>query len=164
MACAACQTDPTIHSFEPITQHGACHVFYTSFKHTKDYSNSSAIINHIKGELSRVDLSGGGWGWILDCNHMAMKHVIQIQVSIGIIRFLQSEFNGTLQFLYIVNGGVAMATALKACYPFLSKGFIQRIHYLNGRPFELLDALIGMAWRKGDLVPLMGRLQKEYAV
>jgi DNA phosphorothioation-dependent restriction protein DptG len=95
---------------------------------------------------------------------MAMKHVIQIQVSIGIIRFLQSEFNGTLQFLYIVNGGVAMATAFKACYPFLSKGFIQRIHYLNGRPFELLDALIGMAWRKGDLVPLMGRLQKEYAV
>jgi hypothetical protein len=162
MACAACRAEPTTHSFEPLTRHGTCHVFYTSFKHTKDYSNATAIINHIKGELMRVDLSGG-WGWILDCQHMAMKHVLQMQVSIGIIRFLQSEFNGTLQFLYIVNGGAVMATALKACYPFLSKGFVQRIHYLNGRPLELLDTLTGMVWKREDLAPLMGRLQKEYA-
>jgi hypothetical protein len=161
MACAACQTDPTIHSFERIAERSACHVFYTSFKHTKDYSNSAAIINHIKGELGRVDLSGG-WGWILDCKHMSMKHIVQVQVCMGIIRFLQSEYNGTLQFLYIVNGG-AMSTALKAFYPFLSKGFIQKIQNVNGSVLELFDRLIGLGWTRDVLAPLMGRFQREYA-
>lgn len=108
-----------------------------------------------------MDLSGG-WGWILDCKHMTMKHIVQMQVCMGIIRFLQSEYNGTLQFLYIVNGG-AMSVALKAFYPFLSKGFIQKIQNMNGSALELFEQLKGMEWRRGDLVPLMGRLQTEYA-
>jgi hypothetical protein len=162
MSCAACQADPSTHSFEWITNRSSCHVFYTTFLHTKDYSNAKAIIHHIKGELARVDLSGG-WGWIMNCKHMSMKHIVQMQVCMGIIRFLQSEYNGSLQFLYIVNGG-AMSTALKAFYPFLSKGFVQKIHNLRGSALELFDTLIGMDWSKSDLAPFVTRVQREYAV
>ena len=163
MACVACQADPSTHSFERITRHGPISVFYTSFKHTKDYSNASAILAHITGELDRIDLSGG-WGWILDCKYMAMKHIVQMQVCIGIIRFLQSKYNGTLRFLYVVNGGSVMSTALTACYPFLSKEFIKRIYKLQGTPLELFEQLKGLHWSRDDLGPLMGRLQREYAV
>jgi len=162
MACVACQADPSTHSFERITRHGPISVFYTSFQHTKDYSNATAIIHHIRGELDRVDLSGG-WGWIMNCKHMSMKHIVQMQVCMGIIRFLQSEYNGSLQFLYIVNGG-GMSTALKAFYPFLSKGFVQKIHNLRGSALELFDTLIGMDWSKSDLAPFVTRVQREYAV
>jgi len=160
MACVACQADPFTHSFEPLARHGSTTVFYTSFKNTKDYSNTSAILAHITGELGRIDLSGG-WGWILDCKYMAMKHIVQMQVSIGIIRFLQSKYNGTLRFLYVVNGGTVLSTALTACYPFLSKEFIQRIHKLQGTPLELFEQLKELHWSATDLGPLMARLQRE---
>ena len=165
MACRACLEDPLTHSFEQITHRtiggSAATIFYTSYKHVKDYSNPDAIIQHITGELDRIDISGG-WGWIMDCKHLASKHILQMQVCLRILKFLQGTYRGSLRFLYIMNGGTLMTTALTAFYPFLAADFISRIHKLNGGVLELFEQLKGMGWTKGELEPLMRRIMKEY--
>ena len=165
MACRACLQDPLTHSFEPMTRrvlHGRpTPVFYTSYKHVKDYSNPDAIIQHITGELEQIDVSGG-WGWIMDCKHLASKHVLQMQVSLRILKFLQGSYSGTLRFLYIVNGGTLMTTALTAFYPFLTSEFRSRIHKLNGSALELFEQLKGVGWTKGELEPFVRRIMREY--
>lgn len=162
MQCQLCIQDPATHSFEQITQSPTKHmpIFYTSFKNVKDYSNSVAILHHITSELNRVDIQSG-WIWVLDCKYMTAKHMVQMQVCMGIIKFLQSTYSGTLRALYVINGGTILNTALTAIYPFLTAEFIQRIHKLSGTPLELFEQLKGLGW---DLPPLMQRLVKEYTV
>ena len=166
MPCALCLTDPLTHSFDRlgsfIRDGKACHVFYTSFKTIKDYSNSKAISEHITGHLD--DISGEPWIWMMDCKFVQSKHMMQLGVAMKLLKMLRESYGARLMNLYLINSGPIINTALTAFSPFLSKEFKESIHRVPGTALELLTALTGKyGWTMAEVEPFIKRIRTEYS-
>jgi len=166
MPCVACVADPLTHSFDPIgtvVRNGIVHhVFYTSYRTLKDYSNSKAISAHITGCLD--DVSGEPWIWMMDCKFIQGKHMMQLGVAMKLLKMLRDSYGVRLMNLYLINSGPIINTALKAFSPFLSKEFKESMHKVPGTPLELLTAFTGKhGWTVAEIGPFIKRIQVEYS-
>jgi len=161
MPCTQCAEDPTTHSFEKIGKIQHHHLFYTSYKSIKDYSNSAAISAHIMDALNGI--SGESWIWIMDCKFMQTKHMMQLGVSLKLLKLLREKFGVSLQALYLLNSGAIVQTAMVTLGPFMNKGFKDSIRRLAGTPLELHELFIKYCGFTGpEIEPIMRRIIKEY--
>jgi CRAL/TRIO domain len=165
MPCALCLVDPLTHSFDPIgtiVRNGISHhVFYTSYRTIKDYSNSKAISEHITGYLD--DISGAPWIWMMDCKFVQSKHMMQLGVAMKLLKMLRESYGARLMNLYLINSGPIINTALTAFSPFLSKEFKESIHRVPGTALELLTTLTGKyGWTMAEAEPFIKRIRVEY--
>jgi len=165
MGCAACLTDPLTHSFHSIGTHRKsgvpCSIFYTSYRHIKDYSNSSAISAHITGCLD--DISGSPWIWIMDCTYLQAKHMMQIGVAMKLLKLLGNTYGARLQNLYLINSGAIINTALMTLNPFISKEFKESIRKVAGTPLEILSIFTSKyGWSTAEVEPIIRRIRTEH--
>jgi hypothetical protein len=161
MPCTQCIEDPTTHSFEKIAKIQHHHVFYTSYKSIKDYSNSTAISAHIMEALNGI--SGESWIWVMDCKFMQTKHIMQLGVSMKLLKLLRERYGVSLQALYLLNSGTIVQTAMITLGPFMNKGFKDSIHRLAGTPLELHELFIRSCGFTGpEIEPIMRRIIKDY--
>jgi hypothetical protein len=158
--CDACAADPLTHSFDPITVFKHTHVFYTTFKGIKDYTDTESIYRHFKGALDK--LGGAPWLWIIDCRFLSSKHLIHINTSLTILSKLQSQYCSSIQSIYLVNTGPVLKTIFQAFTPFITKEFANSIVKLNGSPLELFEAFKKIGWTVQEVQPLIHRFQKEF--
>ena len=166
MPCAACVADPLIHSFDPIgtvVRNGTLHhVFYTSYRTIKDYSNSKAISAHITGCLDEI--SGEPWVWMMDCKYIQAKHMMQLGVAINLLKLLGNTYGLHLMGLYLINSGPVINTAFTALSPFITKEFKDTIQKVPGTPLEILNLLTGVhGFTTAEVEPVIRRLMKDYA-
>jgi len=164
MPCTQCIEDPTTHSFEKIGEIQRAthlHLFYTSYKSIKDYTNSSAISAHIMEALNGI--SGESWIWIMDCKFMQTKHMMQLGVSLKLLKLLRERYGVSLQALYLLNSGAIVQTAMVTLGPFMNKGFKESIRRLAGTPLELYELFIKNCGFTGpEIEPIMRRIIKDY--
>lgn len=159
--CDVCLVDPTTHSFEFCTKQGDTHVFYTTFKSIKDYSNMSSILRHFQVHLNVIKDSP--WGYIIDCKHLSAKHIVNLHVGIAITRLLTESYSATLRFIYLINAGPVMKGVLLAFKPFVGKEFFDTVLKLNGSPVELYEQLKQTGFTPQEVEPLMRLIQKNIA-
>lgn len=163
MPCSACVQDPTTHSFEELGQHRQGHIFFTSYKSMKDYSDSAAICAHIMERLQ--DLSGASWIWVVDCKFVQAKHMVQIGVALKLLEILRLKYGFSLTGIYLLNSGAVIQTAITTLRPFITKEFSEKVYKLQGTALELLLVLTKQyGWLQGEADPVIRRIMKDYAV
>jgi len=161
MSCLECKADPTTHSFEKIGSFHNNHIFYTSYKSIKDYSNANAITEHISEMLQGI--SGESWIWIMDNKYTQMKHMMQLNVSLKLLKLLRERYGASLKAIYLLNSGAIIQTAMITLNPFMNKGFKESIHKLAGTPLELHELFAKKYGFSGpELDTIMRRIIREY--
>jgi hypothetical protein len=161
MPCLECKADPTTHSFEKIGSFQNKHIFYTSYKSVKDYSNANAITEHISEMLQGI--SGESWIWIMDSKYTQTKHIMQLGVSLKILKLLRETYSVSLKGIYLLNSGTIIQTAMITLAPFMNKGFKESIHKLAGTPLELYELFAKKYGFSGpELDTIMHRIIHEY--
>ena len=158
--CDACAADPLTHSFDPITVFKHAHVFYTTFKGIKDYTDTESIYRHFKGALDK--LGGAPWTWIIDCRFLSGKHLVHINTSLTILSKLQSQYCSSIQSIYLINTGPVLKTCMRVFAPLITKKFADKIIKMNGSPLELFEAFKKNEWTVPEVKPLIHRIQKEF--
>ena len=167
MACALCLADPFTHSFDrlgSVLKDGkVCHIFYTSYRTIKDYSNSKAISTHITGCLDGI--SGEPWIWMMDCKYVQAKHMMQLNVAMKLLKLLGNTYGLHLRGLYLINSGPVINTAFTALSPFITKEFKDTIRKVPGTPLEILSLLTGVhGFTTAEVEPVIRRLMKDYTI
>ena len=167
MACALWLADPFTHSFDrlgSVLKDGkVCHIFYTSYRTIKDYSNSKAISTHITGCLDGI--SGEPWIWMMDCKYVQAKHMMQLNVAMKLLKLLGNTYGLHLRGLYLINSGPVINTAFTALSPFITKEFKDTIRKVPGTPLEILSLLTGVhGFTTAEVEPVIRRLMKDYTV
>lgn len=162
MPCTACLEDPTTHSFERVGElQSHSHIFYTSYKSIKDYTNANAITAHIMEALEGI--KGESWVWIMDCKSMQTKHVMQLTVSLKLLKLLRERFGVSLKAIYLLNSGTIINAAMVTLGPFMNREFKESIHKLAGTPLELHELFIKKCgFTPQEIEPVIRRLIKEY--
>lgn len=161
MPCLECKVDPTTHSFEKIGSFHNNHIFYTSYKSVKDYTNANAISEHISEVLSGI--SGESWVWIMDCKYMQTKHLMQLGVSLKLLKLLREKYGVSLKAMYLLNSGTILQTAMITLSPFMNKEFKESIHKLAGTPLELYELFTKKYGFSGaEIESVMRRIIHEY--
>jgi hypothetical protein len=165
MPCTLCIADPLTHSFEKIGEFyrsRRIHIFYTSYKTIKDYTNSMAITNHITEALAGI--SGEQWTWIMDCKFIQAKHMLQLNVSLKLLKLLRERYGASLMALYLVNSGTVINTAMATFSPFMNREFREAIQKITGSPLELLEKFMKTYhWSQPEIEPVIRRLLVDYA-
>jgi len=162
MPCGPCQQDPTTHSFEVLGRGHQHHIFYTSYRTMKDYSNSNAISAHITEALTSI--SGEPWIWIIDCKFIEAKHMIQLNVIMKLLKMLREQFGASLMGIYLINSGTVITSAIVALRPFITKEFSEHIYKLYGTPLELHETFTKKyAFTRTEVELIIRRIMKDYA-
>jgi hypothetical protein len=165
MPCTQCIADPSTHSFEKIGEFyrtSRTHIFYTSYKSIKDYTNSVAITHHITDALAGI--SGESWVWIMDCKFIQAKHMLQLNVSLKLLKLLREHYGSSLSALYLVNSGAIINTAMTTLGPFMNREFREAIRKITGSPLELLEKFTKTHhWNQTEIDPVIRRLVVDYA-
>jgi hypothetical protein len=135
-------------------------VLYTTCKNIKDYSNREHVIRHFEETLAGI--GDEPWGWVMDCKYLTGKHMVQISLFISILKLLTKKYSKNKRFIYVMNGGPVMNTAMSAFKPFMDKAFYNSIVKLYGTPLELFEEFKKLGWTAAEVEPIIRKIQKDY--
>ena len=127
--CIICDQDPGSHSFEFYgkTNEGI-NMYYTCPANATRYWDTEGILNHYTEVLEQNN--NNKWIWIFDSQGFDVKHSLEIETAIGIIKIL-SQYDNSLYQIQIVNANVLIKTFYTLIYPFLSTNIINKIRWIN---------------------------------
>jgi hypothetical protein len=112
--CPVCAVDPTSHSFKKIGEG----LFYTKPAEATKYWDRDGICNHYDGTLSELD---GPWSWVFDAEGFTTKHMLEVDVAIGLARLITAKHSRNLKCILIVNPTWQIRVILRLVRPFLSE-------------------------------------------
>jgi len=159
MSCSACRADPATHSFSLIR--GPHSIVYTSFAKVKDYSNSEAILAHMRGTLEPI--GSGSWVWVIDCDQFALKHAMSISSLLAIARFMRDTYASQISAMYILNSGTLLQGTIRQIIPLFDSTFTQRLTYLNGSPLQLMTELPALGFGTDETMVLVATVAAHRA-
>lgn len=117
--CPLCQENPRNHSFSRIHDTNEFALFYSCPGDAIKYSDNEGIIEHIDGTLRELD--GKPWKWIIDGNGFTMKHAMQVNLAISIIRLCANQYSTSLQQILVINPSGYVHTIISVVWPLLSE-------------------------------------------
>lgn len=112
--CPICNDDPTSHSFYKITND----TFYTCPAKASKYWDTQGILKHYS--LLLDEHGEKPWIWIFDCHEFEIKHLLEIEVAIGIASLLSTKDGIHLQEIKIINKTWHIQSLLTILWPFLN--------------------------------------------
>jgi len=160
-ACAKCKLDPDTHSFSYVTKWATYHVFYTSFAKLKDYSNSEAILAHIRGALAPIGEEP--WLWAIDCDAFAMKHAMSLSALLTIAKYLRDKYTYQLAGMYVLNSGTLLKGTISHIMPLFDETFQRKLTYLSGSALQLMPELEKKGWGGTETMVLVATIAAHRA-
>ena len=127
--CIICDQDPGSHSFEFYgkTNEGK-YMYYTCPAKATRYWDTKGILSHYKEVLEQNN--NNKWIWVFDSDGFDLKHSLEIETAIGIIKIL-SQYDDSLCEIQIVNANLLIKTFYTLIYSFLSTNIINKIRWIN---------------------------------
>jgi hypothetical protein len=123
--CSICREDPGSHSFEKLQETDTTVYYYTCPGKASRYNDLEGILNHKRMELSK--LNGKSWIWILDGTGFDMRHVMELQIGIGIAKLLDEY---SVSKVYVINPGRYIRIISGLMWSFISEDLKSRIEFL----------------------------------
>lgn len=117
--CPMCAENSQNHSFERIDNNEEIAVFYSCPGKALKYKDNEGIVEHIDGTLRELD--GKPWKWMIDGNGFTIKHALQVNLAINIIRLCANQYSTTLKQIIIINPSRYVHTIISVIWPLLSE-------------------------------------------
>ncbi len=127
--CPICAENPQNHSFSYINDVDGIAVFYSCPGHAIKYTENEGILEHIDGMLRELD--GKPWKWIIDGNGFTLKHAMQVNLAISIIRLFTNNYSTSLQEIMVINPSGYVHTIISVIWPLLSESMKSMIVMKN---------------------------------
>jgi len=128
--CPLCSLDPFAHSLKKIEETDEIIYYYTCPSQAKLYYDVDGIINHYNGVLSEMD-ANKQWVWIFDATDFNFKHIINMDVGIGLAKLISNKFSYNLKKIVIINPTFYIHFTYKMILSFLNKKVIEVIEIDN---------------------------------
>jgi len=124
--CSICRQDPGSHSFEKIKETDTTVYYYTCPGKASRYNDLEGILNHKRLELSK--LNGKKWIWILDGTGFDIRHAMEIQIGLGIVRLLDEY---SVLKVCVINEGRYISIMRLLMWPLMSEELRSRIEFFG---------------------------------
>lgn len=123
--CSICEKDPSSHSFDFIGEQGNINYFYSCPGSSLKYDDYDGIVKHIDETLETK--RGEPWHFILDCSGFGFIHLLQVRLSIAIVKLVNNKYAEHLECVYIQHSNYFITQLLEVLLPFLSEEIKKRI-------------------------------------
>lgn len=140
--CPVCLTQPGAHSFEKRRDINGVDVFYTCPSKAIKYNDIPGILAHYEGMLDANE--DRPWWWVFDCTGFSLKHMVEVNVGIGLAKLISKKYSGSLKRVVIVNPTWYVRTMINVVWPFLTKQVRDGICIVNDD--ILLDGIPVSLW------------------
>jgi len=118
--CPICSIDPSSHSLILYKEINNIMYFYTCPSKSKLYFDTKGIIIHYDGILSQIP-QHKKWVWVIDSKDYSLKHFIEYNVGIELIKLISTKFSNNLCKIIIINPTIYITYAYNFLKTFLSK-------------------------------------------
>ena len=116
--CPLCSIDPLSHSLIKLEEKENLVYYYTCPSKAKLYYDANSIIHHYEGVLNEIP-ENKQWIWILDGIGFNFNHLIQLEVTIELIKLITSKFSKNLKKIIIINPTIYLSCIYHLMNPFL---------------------------------------------
>ena len=127
MRCTVCEAEPGSHSLREIGVRDGTVIFYTCPAEAKRYNDYEGIMRHYEDTFDERIGDGTPWIWVFDCKDFTLKHLVEINVSIGIISLITTRFLDNLQKIIVVNPYWIVEFTMNLLRPFMSESLRLKI-------------------------------------
>jgi CRAL/TRIO domain len=127
MKCTVCEAEPESHSLREVgvTADGVV-IFYTCPAEAKKYNDYDGIMRHYEDTFEDRIGDGTPWIWVFDCKGFTLRHLVEINVAIGIVS-LVTRFSENLQKIVVVNPYWIVQLTMNLLRPFMSEALRLKI-------------------------------------
>jgi hypothetical protein len=116
--CPKCHINPQAHSFKIIKEDSTKTVFYTCPADAREYNDTTGILLHYDNMLKKN--GNKDWIWVFDCDRLQIKHTLEFNTAMGIIKLISEKFIHNIKQIYIINTNYVLNIILNFIWPFLS--------------------------------------------
>lgn len=126
--CSKCHADPQAHSFYLLKQKkNGEYVYYTCPAKAKLHDDTEGFIIHLRNTLQQT--YPAKWQWIIDAEDFGLKHAMQYNTILEIIKLIRGEFGESLQGIHVVNNSTILLNGVvEFAKPFMSDRMRDLIH------------------------------------
>ena len=128
--CPICAIDASSHSFELLSEHellshgnllshDEINVFYTCPAKATKYNDLDGILAHFKNALDYYKCNEKKWELIFDFKGVEFKHMMEINIAIGLGRLI-NDYSKYLNQIRIINTNGYTYSMLRIVTPFLN--------------------------------------------
>ena len=125
--CPICAIDASSHSFDFLYCVDGVNVFYTCPANAIKYNDKDGILLHFKLALDHYKCADTYWKWIFDFRGFELKHLIEINMAIGIAGIIHSYSNYLTQ-IQIINTNGYTYSMMQLVTPFLNESIKDKIY------------------------------------
>jgi hypothetical protein len=116
--CPKCHINPQAHSFRIIKEDSTKTVFYTCPADAEEYNDTNGILLHYENMLTNNGKKD--WIWVFDCDRLQIKHALEFNTAMGIIKLISEKFIHNITQIHIINTNYVTNIILNFTLPFLS--------------------------------------------
>jgi Divergent CRAL/TRIO domain len=131
MKCSICEAEPGSHSLREIGVKDGVVIFYTCPAEASRYNDYDGIMRHYEDTFEDRIGDGTPWIWVFDCKGFTLKHLVEINVAIGIVSLISSRFSDNLQKVVVVNPYWIVHLTMNLLKPFMSEALRLKIAIAN---------------------------------
>ena len=121
MKCSICEAEPGSHSLREVGVKDGVVIFYTCPAEASKYNDYEGIMRHYEDTFEDRIGDGTPWIWIFDCKGFTLKHLVEINVAIGIASLVSSRFADNLQKVIVINPYWIVQLTMNLLRPFMGK-------------------------------------------
>ena len=121
MKCSICEAEPGSHSLREIGVREGVVIFYTCPAEASKYNDYEGIMRHYEDTFEDRIGDGTPWIWIFDCKGFTLKHLVEINVAIGIASLVSSRFADNLQKVIVINPYWIVQLTMNLLRPFMGE-------------------------------------------
>jgi hypothetical protein len=135
--CKKCALDPMSHSFKKLTERSGVLVYYSHPSAAKLYDDTEGILRHIDQMLAFH--GNRKWSCIFDGDGFDIKHAVQLNMGIGLIRLLSEKYGETLHEIKVINPTWHISGMLKLLSSMINSTLFAKIKVMDDRKYSVFE-------------------------
>ena len=115
--CKICHVNPKSHSFSKLCEKDNVSIFFTKVSEAEKFDDREGILQHMDNMLT--EHVPNTWAWIFDADGFEKKHLMQLTLTIDIIKLINQKYATNLEYIQIKNSNPLIKNLYSLLTPIL---------------------------------------------